>query len=120
MRAFKLAVAAVLIILAGLATAQAGSLEQRVEAVGKTVDAIGDVYGVARSHHDQNGKRDVQPADIGSHALEEGNGQLPVEAYLEGRIPDAGSIELTAARYFINERSQAAGDGGSIDLLVGG
>ena len=51
MRAFNLTVAAVLIILAGLATAQAGGLEQRVEAVGKAVNEADDMFRAAMKGH---------------------------------------------------------------------
>ena len=51
LRAFNLAVAAVLIILAGLATAKGGGLEQRVEAVGKTVDEADDMFRAAMKGH---------------------------------------------------------------------
>ncbi len=51
MRAVSLAIVAVLIILAAPATARAASLEQRVEAVGKTVDEADDMFRAAMKGH---------------------------------------------------------------------
>ncbi len=50
MRAVSLAIVAVLAILAGPA-AGAGGLEQRVEAVGKTVDEADDMFRAAMKGH---------------------------------------------------------------------
>jgi hypothetical protein len=50
LRAFSLAIVAVVTILAGPA-AGAGSLEQRVEAVGKTVDEADDMFRAAMKGH---------------------------------------------------------------------